>query len=386
MLIGRLTTSSVVLYVQQNLIFFPVIETRSNLFKQIEISMNLRKLKFAFLVFVAASFFLSNTSDAQDWARKMFKEYVHDFQKVPLGEIPEYRFEIQNIYKEDIRIRSINSSCGCTIASSSKNILKTWEKGEILCRFNTPAVGAGFKQATITVRFDRPFVGEVQLTVRGTIVSGVSFSPDTIEFGQVSESHRPKKTVRLSSAGNPYLRIVDVKSKFDHITVFNPERVASAGNSAVYELTAQLKDSVPKGYSQGELYVIVEENPGNRPGNRPILRQIPLKFNAKVVAPLQLAPEILTLGAIEPGEKITQKIFLTSEMAFKITDVRCQSGAFSVRAEPDARKVHIVEVSYTGEKKLGRKENELSFYTDLDSNASGRMTAVVEIVEPGSDN
>lgn len=359
------------------------------LFKQMKFNMNIRKIKFVFVAFVAllfASTLFSNTSHAQEWARKMFKEYVHDFQKVPLGEIPEYRFEIQNIYKEDIRIRSISSSCGCTIASASKNVLKTWEKGDILCRFNTPAVGAGFKQATITVRFDRPFVGEVQLNVRGTIVSGVSFTPNTIEFGQVSDSNRPKKTVRLSSAGNPYLRIVDVKSKFDHITVFRPERVASAGNSVVYELTAQLKESVPKGYNQGELYVIVEENPGNRPGNRPILRQIPVKFNAKVVAPLQLAPEILTLGSLEPGEKIMQKVFLTSEMPFKITDVRCQSDAFSVKAESDARKVHIVEVSYVGEKKMGRQENELSFYTDLDSNAAGKMTAVVEIVEPGSDD
>lgn len=348
--------------------------------------MNLRKIKFAIFAFLAVSTLLANTADAQDWARKMFKEYVHDFKNVPLGEIPEYRFEIQNIYKEDIRIRSISSSCGCTIASASKNVLKTWEKGDILCRFNTPAVGAGFKTATITVRFDRPFVGEVQLTVRGTIVSGVSFSPDVIEFGQVSDSNRPKKTVRLSSTGNPYLRIVDVKSKSEHITVFPPKRVASAGSSAVYELTAQLKDSVPKGYSQGELYVIVEENPGNRPGNHPVLRQIPLKFSAKVVAPLQLAPEILTLGTIEPGEKISQKVFLTSEMPFKITDVRCQSGAFSVKAESDSRKVHIVEVSYVGEKKFGRQENQLSFYTDLDSKAAGRMTAVVEIVEPGADN
>jgi len=346
--------------------------------------MNIRKIKFALFAILAAFTMLANTSDAQDWARKMFKQYEHDFRTVPLGEIPEYRFEIQNIYKEDIRIRSISSSCGCTIASASKNVLKMWEKGEILCRFNTPAVGAGFKQATITVRFDRPFVGEVQLTVRGTIVSGVSFSPDTLDFGQVSDANMPKKTVRLSSAGNPYLRIVDVKSKFDHITVFRPERVASAGSSVVYELTAQLKPSVPKGYNQGELFVIVEENPGNRPGNRPILRQIPLKFKAKVVAPLQLAPEILALGSIEPGEKISQKVFLTSEMPFKITDVRCQSGAFSAKADSGSRKVHIVDVSYVGEKTMGRKESELSFYTDLDSKAAGRMTAVVKIVEPGS--
>jgi len=343
--------------------------------------MNLRKFKTAIIFFFAIATFCANISDAQEWARRMFKEYVHDFKKVPLGEIPEYRFEIQNIYEEDIRIRSISSSCGCTIASASKNVLKTWEKGEIICRFNSPAVGPGFKQATVTVRFDRPFVGETQLTVRGTIVSGVSFTPETIEFGQVTNNSSKKKSVRITSAGNPNLQIVDVKSKFDHITVYAPQKVSAIGSNVVYELTAELKSSVPKGYSQGELYVIVEENPNIRgPNNTRILRQIPVKFNAKVAAPLQLAPDILQLGKMNPGSRTTQKVVLSSETAFKITDVRCQSNAFSVKADPEAKKFHIVEISYVGVPDVGLHENELSFYTDLNSSASGKMKAVVEIV------
>ena len=78
-------------------------------------------------------------------------------------------------------------------------------------------------------------------------------------------------------------------------------------------------------------------------------------------------------------------MFLTAEKPFKITDVRCHSEAFSVRADKEAKKVHIVEVSYTGEDELGRHECELSFYTDLDKSASGKMKAVVEIVEMASN-
>lgn len=312
----------------------------------------------------------------------MFKEYDHDFKNVPLGEVPEYRFDIQNIYEEPIRIHSINSSCGCTVATASKQVLKTWETGQIICKFNTPAVGAGFKQATVTVRFDQPYVGEVQLTVRGNIVSGVRLSPETIEFGQVTESNLPRKTIRITSSGNPYLQIADVKSRFDHITVYPPKRVSSSGNNVVYELMAELKPTAPKGYNQGELYLIVEENPRNRPNRQKILKQIPVKFSAKIVSPLQVAPEILDLGSLRPEEKVTQKVFLTSEIPFKITDVRCMSNAFSVKADGDKKKVHIVEVSYTGVKDFGRHENELSFYTDLNSTAAGKMKAVVEIANP----
>ena len=343
--------------------------------------MKINNLKNIAIFFAVCCFGFADVSDGQDWARKMFKEYVHEFGNVTLGEIPEYRFEIQNIYNEDIRISSVTSSCGCTIATPSKKVLKTWEKGEIICRFNTPAVGNGFKQATITVRFEKPFIGETQLTVKGTIVSGLNVNPQKIDFGQVTEMNFPVKKISLSHTGNPSFRIQDVKSTFEHINVQIKETVRR-GNYVNYEMSAQLTDTVPKGFAQGDLYVVFEENQNlrNRDGT-PVLREIPIQFNAKVVAPLQVAPEILTLGSISPGQNVTQKVFLTCDEPFKITDVRCLSEAFRVRADRESKKVHIVEVSYTGEDKLGRHECELSFFTDLDNEASGKMKAIVEIVK-----
>ena len=125
-------------------------------------------------VVVLTSWGAAEVLQGQEWARKMFTEYVHDFKEVNLGDKPEYRFKIKNIYKENITIRSVSSSCGCTIATPTKNVLKMYEEGEILCQFNSPAVGTGYKQATVTVRFDKPFVGECQLTVRGLSLIHIS--------------------------------------------------------------------------------------------------------------------------------------------------------------------------------------------------------------------
>ena len=93
--------------------------------------MNFCRLKTSVVVFFVLAFGLANISQGQEWARKMFKVYVHEFGNVPLGEIPEYRFEMENVFKETIRIRSVTSSCGCTIATPTKKVLKMWEKGEI---------------------------------------------------------------------------------------------------------------------------------------------------------------------------------------------------------------------------------------------------------------
>ena len=348
--------------------------------------MNTVKLKSGLLVFVICILGAASVSNAQEWTRKMFSEFSKDFGEVQLGEVPEYRFTIQNIYDEDIKIRSIRSSCGCTIATASKNVLKTWEKGEIICKFNTPAVGPGFKQATVTVEFGAPYVGECKLTVSGTIVAGgVRFSPKSIDFGSVTASKLPVKKIMLSSSGNPYFRVHDIKSTFQHIKV-QVRETARANGLVQVEMSTQLKDTVPSGFNQGELYVIVEDDYRRKAANgQKILRQIPLKFNANLVSEFRVAPEVLSLGPIPPGKKVVQKVFLTSSRPFRLMDVRCKSEAFKVDASKDSKKVHIIEVTYKGEDKPGRHECELTFYTDLNRSRdvpSGSMKAIVDISEP----
>lgn len=301
----------------------------------------------------------------------MFKEYTHDFGNVQKGQVPEYRFKIQNVYEEDIRIGSVHSSCGCTSVSLTKNVLKTWEEGEIICRFNSPAFD-GFKQATITVRFQQPYVGEIQLNVRGNIIRGLNFTPSSIDFGQVTDSSLPSRTIQLSHSGSPNFRVVDVKSTFPHIKVSLRE-TSRRGGLVSYEMTTGLKSGVPKGFNQGELYVVYEENR--------VRREVPLKFSAKVVSTLQL-PEMISLGPMAPGEEVKKKVLLKADRPFRITDVTCHSQAFKVKADKAAKKVHFVELIYTAEDKPGRHECELSFYTDMDSNASGKIKAIVEIASP----
>ena len=157
---------------------------------------------------------------AQAWARKMFTEFTHDFGDVIKGDRPVHVFEIQNVFQEDINIAGVFSSCGCTTVSVAKNTLKTWEKTQLRCQFNSPTFD-GTKTATVTVRFNRPYVGEVQLNIRGRIVnrSGLNVSPKSIEFGSVSKSKSPTRTVELTSFGNPNFRILDVRSTFPHIKV-----------------------------------------------------------------------------------------------------------------------------------------------------------------------
>ena len=326
----------------------------------------------AALLFICAS---CGPVFGQAWARKMFTEFSHDFGDVIKGDRPVYQFEIQNVFQEDIHIAGVYSSCGCTTVSVEKNLLKTWEKTKLNCRFNSPTFD-GNKTATVTVRFNRPYVGEVQLNIRGRIVnrSGLNITPKSIDFGVVSKSKSPSRTVELTSFGNPNFRVLDVKSTFSHIKVQLRQK-SRQNNRVQYELKTSLKDSVPEGFAEGQLFVVVQE------GNQ--TRQVPIDFSGKVISPgLRISPEILTLNGVEPGQEVRKKVILKGTEPFRIVDVTCRSKAFRVRAGKDAKKVHVIEVIYKGEPKAGQHECELSFYTDMTGDDPNMLRALVEIVEP----
>lgn len=330
---------------------------------------------------------IQGSAGAQPWVQKMFKERSHDFGNVQLGDTPVHRFEFENLYNETLRISGVTSSCGCTIATASKKALNTFEKAEIVCKFNSPAVGIGFKQATIAVRFDQPYQGEMQLTIKGNIVTGVSLSPTAVDFGQVVETNLPARKVKLTSSGNPAFRIQDVKSVFKHVKVDVKETQRSNGVVS-YDIITQLKETVPKGFIQDQLYLVVEEGRDQR--GVPRLRQLTLPFTAKVTSALQVSPEIVSLGPLAPGEVVKKKVLLKSDKPFRIRDVRCKSEDFSVKADDKVKKFHIVEVTYTANEKPGQHECSLSFYVDYPDSAatgasevSGTIKAIIEIADDG---
>ena len=126
---------------------------------------------------------------AQQWAQKMFSATKHDFGPVARGSKAEFEFQVENVFKEDIHIAAVRSSCGCTSPSVTHDTLKTYEKGAIVAKLNTASF-LGHRSATITVVIDKPYYAEVQLQVSGFIRSDVVFEPGLINFGQLEQARR----------------------------------------------------------------------------------------------------------------------------------------------------------------------------------------------------
>jgi hypothetical protein len=336
---------------------------RPNLFSRLKM---LRCIVFGMFV-VLMNTATCDVSCAQEWARKMFEVSEHDFGTVARDSDIEYRFKFKNLYKEDVHIASISSSCSCTTATVTEDTLHTYETSEIVAKFNTSAF-YGQKKATITVRIDRPYYAEVQLQVEGVIRTDVSFSPGKVDLGSIGQGKSTTKAVTVSQRGKNNWKIADVKSNLEYVDVSLKETHRAFG-SANYEIAVTLKENAPIGFVHGAVTIETNERNGE---------VIPIPFSGKVVPPLEVSPATLSLGPVSPGESVSNKILVRAKQPFKIVDVSCVDTRFEVKADGESKPIHFLNVTYNpGEDLKERYECELEIKTDLQPDGIVKVPVII---------
>lgn len=299
----------------------------------------------------------------------MFQETSHDFGSVARGAKAEYRFKFQNIYKEDIHIVGVRSSCGCTSAEVTTNTLKTWEEGEVVATFNTRSF-LGQRSATITVTIDRPYYGEVQLNVSGYIRSDVVFDPGVVNFGELEQGAGGEVKVRVNYAGRSDWEIVDVRSANTNFEVELDEPQRRAGNVA-YTMNVRLKPDAPAGYLNDQLMIIT--NDGTR-------QAIPLAVEGRIRSALTVSPSPLILGVLTPGETVTKKVLVRGKTPFRIVNVECDetsSLAFDWDAEKQST-THFIPITFTADEQ-GKIEGRIRIETDLAAGVTTEILATADV-------
>src|SRR3989304_5108128 len=91
---------------------------------------------------------IASSCFAEAWVTKMFTETKHDFGTVARGSDTVYKFAANNIYKQDVELLSVSSSCGCTSPTIEKKVLKTGQTGFVTATFNTKSSFTGVHGAT----------------------------------------------------------------------------------------------------------------------------------------------------------------------------------------------------------------------------------------------
>lgn len=293
---------------------------------------------------------------AQDWAKAMFDHTSHDFGVVARGAKVEHRFTMENIYLEDMRIASVQSSCRCTTPKFSTEPVKTYAKTEIVATIDTRNF-LGRKEATLRVTLAEPFSAEVQLHVYCYIRSDVVFEPGEIQFGSVDQGTEVRRKVMVKYAGRSDWRIVDVLSAWPFLRASVSEVNRMAGQ-VVYELSVSLKDDTPVGYIKDHLILVTNDlNPDNA--------RVPIAVEGVVVSALSAGPSPLPLGVLEVGQTVTRNLVVRGKCPFRILKVTGPDSRFTFELPEAAGPVQLIPVTFTAGSTPGKVGGAIRIQTDL---------------------
>ena len=145
-------------------------------------------------------------------------------------------FKYQNRGKTPIRITSVKSSCGCTVASSKKDDVAPGEKGEVTATFHIGG-RTGLQQKTITVETNDTAQPVTSLVLKAMIEQAIDIQP-TFVFWQAGEAPKPKMLkVKLNdeSAGTK----LDATSSSPDFTT----KVEKGAGPNEFTISVQPKDS-----------------------------------------------------------------------------------------------------------------------------------------------
>ncbi|MGD9720894.1 MAG: DUF1573 domain-containing protein [Pirellulales bacterium] len=302
----------------------------------------------------------------------MFTERSVDFGSVPRSAKVEHTFVITNLYKDDVHIAGVRTSCGCTSPRIVKDTLKTHEQGAIVAAFNTHSF-SGQHGARVTVTIDRPKWAEIELNVKGYIRTDLVLEPGQVSLGSVPEGQTADKKIQITHYGNSDWKVTDVTANSEFLAPSIKE-TSRANGRVTYELDVQLKDGAPAGYLNDQLVLATNDQ----------TKEFPVMVEGRIVAPLTVSPATLMLGTIAPGQKIVKQIVVKGTKPFTILDVHCENSAFSfdTSAAKEAKAVHMLPVTFTAGDEPGKFTCKIEIITDLGDKSTAQLTAIGHVGAP----
>jgi len=129
-------------------------------------------VKKRFFLIIILFLTASTLSFADKGPRISFTTDHHDFGNVLQGKTVEYTFGFENKGTEDLLIKEVTTSCGCTAALVSSNTVKPGENGEITVSYDSQG-RAGAVSRTITVVSNDLVEPVKELTITATVTSSM---------------------------------------------------------------------------------------------------------------------------------------------------------------------------------------------------------------------
>lgn len=256
----------------------------------------------------------------------VFKELLYDFGKVEQGEQVHRLFHFTNQGSRDLRIEAVKTSCGCTAAVLSSEVIPPGQEGTISATFDTSKF-FGEKVKTISVHTNDPLQPVTTLTLQGEVEVEIAAEPAQLYLGRVRRGAGATHTVELLYDAKKQIAFTNITAESPFISVRSEdiEKDQKKGK----KLFVTLNKDVPLGRVSTEVVVTTTSQ------KRPTL-SIPVFGN--IEGDLVVQPPQASFGVVRKGDSKEYDISIKSRAPNPVRLVRTQSSTPTVIAKIDTAK------------------------------------------------
>ena len=199
----------------------------------------------------------------------VFEKMEYNFGTISQGEKVDVTFRFQNAGSAPLMIDRVRTSCGCTAALLSSDILAPGEVGEVEAEFDSTRF-KGRVSKTIYLYTNDPETQVAQLTIEGNIEETLAAEPSRLDFQNLQAGETKTLQVELFNRSDRSVTLGAVQ-------VTNPQLQADLAASVLGpgESTSLAVVAEPKAAGRLSGYVII-------PTDHPDVTQIRLPVYGRV--------------------------------------------------------------------------------------------------------
>jgi len=281
-------------------------------------------------------------------------ELEHNFGSVERGAQLSHQFTLTNTTGKELRIKNVSPSCHCVSAMVTDYTVPPGGTTVIDARMNTSSF-LGSKTVTITVSFDRPRRGDLQLRVSAVSGGGPNVTNTEVDFGSANVGQKLEKKLILEFTGGADRRIESVQFNGEKLTATHRE-LDRSGDRVRYELTIALPGNLPIGQLEEKINVKT---------NDPKSGEVTVVARAKVEGQITMVPDTFKLDNLSPGARITKTVIIKSQTPFHVTQVNNTLGMFAVKSGREDKTIQMLSITVTVPADLAAISDHLEFMTNL---------------------